>query len=162
MRVLIVFFSLEGNTRLIADAIREETGGDLTELVPVRSVPSSGFGKFLKGGLQVLSKKIPELEPFDAQPSDCDAVFLGTPVWAGTFAPALRGFIARFAPLPVPAAYFCCHRGGKGRVFQKLSAAVSAAGVLGEADFYEPLKKDRARAVERARAWAREICSKTG
>jgi hypothetical protein len=58
-------------------------------------------------------------------------------------------------------ALFCCHGGGKGRVFNHLKAALPNSRVIGEIDFVEPLKHDVTREQERARTWAQGLARTT-
>ncbi|HQP91981.1 MAG TPA: flavodoxin, partial [Candidatus Omnitrophota bacterium] len=87
MKKLIVFYSLDGNTRFIARAIAESTGADMMELQPRVQPELKGFMKYLWGGRQVFMKEKPQLLSFQKNPQDYDLIFIGTPVWAFTYAP---------------------------------------------------------------------------
>lgn len=93
MRTAIVYYSLQGNVRYVAEKVSKETGADLIELVPVKAYPDKGMVKFLWGGSAVTFKKKPELEPYKFNKDDYDLIILGTPVWAGKFTPPLRTFL---------------------------------------------------------------------
>ena len=45
------------------------------------------------GGAAVTFKAKPDLEPYSFNKDEYDMVILGSPVWAGTFAPPLRTFL---------------------------------------------------------------------
>lgn len=62
MKSIVVFYSLEGNTRMIAQAIAKETGADLLELRPKQEIPKKGFRKFFWGGKSVVFREQPDLE----------------------------------------------------------------------------------------------------
>ena len=49
MRTLIVYFSLEGNTELVAEEIAVITNGDLLKLIPLKAYADKGFAKFFWG-----------------------------------------------------------------------------------------------------------------
>ncbi|MFA6529068.1 MAG: flavodoxin [Candidatus Gracilibacteria bacterium] len=94
MRKLVVFYSFEGSTKLLAKAIAETIEADILELKPKKeTVKSHGFAKYFWGGKQVLFKQKPVLEKFDKNPDDYDVIFLGTPVWSWTYTPAMRSFL---------------------------------------------------------------------
>lgn len=50
MKNLVVYYSLEGNTKLIAKFIAKEIGSDIIELKPKKEFPSSGFRKYVWAG----------------------------------------------------------------------------------------------------------------
>ncbi len=95
MKTLIVYYSLEGNTRWAAEKIAARIGADTLRLVPKAAYPDKGFKKFLFGGKSAVMKESPELEPYEVDITQYAQVVLATPVWAGTMAPPLRTFIQR-------------------------------------------------------------------
>lgn len=78
-----------------------------------------GFMKFLWGGKQVFSKKQPELLLFDKNPEDYDLFIIGTPVWAWTYAPALRTFFANTNLSNKKSLCFVAMAAEKGRRYRK-------------------------------------------
>ena len=150
---LIVYYSLEGNTRLIAEAMAEAVGADLLPIKPQNEI-GTGFSRYLWGSAQVMMKKKPELIPFDHNPMDYDLIFIGTPVWAYTFAPPIASILEQVDLSGKDVALFCCHGGKYGKTFDKLKEMLPDSRVLGETDFFEPMKKDRSKALERAGEWA--------
>ena len=109
MRKLVVFYSLEGNTRLAAKTIAEASGADIMELIPLSQPSSEGFSRFLRGGKSAVKKEIPELEPFGVNPDDYELIFLGSPVWAWTFTPAVRAFLEKHDLSGKKVAICMCH-----------------------------------------------------
>ena len=93
MKTAIVYYSLQGNTRYVAEKVAGETGADLIELIPVKAYPDKGMIKFIWGGSAVTFKKKPDLKPYSFDSSDYDLVILATPVWAGSYTPPLRTFL---------------------------------------------------------------------
>lgn len=93
MKQLIVFYSFEGNTKFIADEIQKITGADLLELKVKNDIKSHGFFKYFWGGRQVFMKKTPELIDYNKNFDQYDRIFIGTPVWVATYAPAIRTFL---------------------------------------------------------------------
>ncbi len=86
MKILVIYYSYEGNTAFITQTIVEHLKGDVIRLKPINEMKSTGFFKFLLGGFQVIMKKRPPLEPFNQDYEKYDYVFVGSPVWAGSFA----------------------------------------------------------------------------
>ncbi|MCK5289167.1 MAG: flavodoxin, partial [Candidatus Omnitrophica bacterium] len=86
MKKIVIFYSFEGNTKLIAESIAKTIGADLLELKPKSEMQSKGFMKYVWGGKAVMMKAKPELLPMDKDIKGYDILFIGTPVWAGTYA----------------------------------------------------------------------------
>ena len=93
MKTAIVYYSMHGNVRYVAEKVAKETGADLIELIPKKAYPDKGMRQFIWGGSAVTFKKKPDLEPYAFNASDYDLVIIGTPVWASNFVPPLRTFL---------------------------------------------------------------------
>ena len=63
VRVKVIFYSLEGNSKLIAEEVAKSLNGDIVELKPKKYYANSGFKKYLWGGTSVLMKKSQNLKP---------------------------------------------------------------------------------------------------
>ena len=160
-RVLVIYYSLDGNTRLIAEAIAKEVGTDILELKPDKEPPSHGFMKYFWGGRQVFMKQVPSLLPFAYHPSDYDFLFIGTPVWAFSYTPARAAFFARFPVTGKKIALFCCSGGGPGKTLAKMRQRLWGNEILGETHFVEPLRLPPEKAAGEARRWARSLVGGT-
>ena len=93
MKTAIVYYSMHGNIRYVAQKVADELGADLIELVPKKAYPDKGMIKFIWGGSAVTFKKKPDLEPYKFNASDYEMVILATTVWASSFTPPLRTFL---------------------------------------------------------------------
>ena len=161
MHVLVVYYSLEGNTRFIAKEIAQATPSEILELQPLQSIPTKGLLKYFMGGKAAITKSAPPLNPLSRNPQEFDLLFLGTPVWGWNHAPAFNTFFAKYPFFGKDVALFCCHGGGKGAIFSKMEAALPKGNqLMGCIDFQEPLKRDSATAASKVRNWAREIVEK--
>jgi flavodoxin len=157
LKTLVIYYSFEGNTRFIAETIANSINADILELKPREEIKSKGFMKYVWGGRQVVRQKEPELFPFDKKPEDYDLIFIGTPIWAWTFTPALRTFLTSAKLQNKKIALFCCHDGQAGKTFEKMKVYLNGNTILGETDFIEPLKNDKVFNSNRAKEWAKEI-----
>ena len=161
VRTLVIYYSLQGNTRFIAEKIALATKAEILELSPLKDIPSRGFLKYLLGGKAALSKQAPPLKPLTQNPQEFDLLFLGTPVWGGTHAPAWNTLFKEHPFFGKELALFCCHAGGKGQVFTKMEATLPKGNhLLGCMDFCEPLKKETSRAISESQTWGMEILKK--
>ncbi len=154
---LVVFYSLEGNTRAIAEAIAEAIGGTLLELKPVKDVSGSGFGKYIWGGKQIIFKEKPMLQAFDIDPNAFDTVILGTPVWASTYAPALNTFLHQYPLKNKKIAIFSCFGGSSGKTHENIKRLLPQNSFIGEMGFKDPIKNNLQEQRQQAINWARSL-----
>jgi len=159
MKNLIIYYSLEGNTRFIAENIASEIGGQLLELKPVSGIKSSGFSKYLWGGRQVVMGKKPELQEIPVDPAEYDTIFIGTPVWAFSFSPAINTFLSQYRIIGKRVALFCCDGGSKGKTFANMKDRLQENEIVGEIEFVEPIKGEEGKAAI-ARKWAADIAGR--
>jgi len=91
--VLVVFYSRTGTTKKLAGQVAAELGADLEEIVDRKS--RRGPVGFVVGAKDALMKSMPEIDDPVRDPADYDLIVVGTPVWAGTMAPAVRTWLSR-------------------------------------------------------------------
>lgn len=160
MKKLVVYYSLEGNTRLVAETIAKASGADILELVPEKEPPSGGFRRIFWGGRSAVTGQKPPLKPLTLDPAEYDMFFLGTPVWAWTLSPPLNTFLAGHSLAGKPVALFCCHGGGPGKIFTKMRGAVPGGVFLGEISLKEPRSNDTPGQLELVDKWVKTVLSK--
>ena len=153
MKTLIVYYSYEGNCASIAEKIKEALpDADTLRLSTVEDKTRGSFAKYLWGGKQVLSGKKPALAPYSVDINAYDRIIIGTPVWAWSYAPAIRSFLEGTKIEEKKIALFCCHGGGKGKTLEKLKKALPGNTFIGAADFREPLAHPQG-VPEKLAAW---------
>lgn len=113
MKTAVVYYSLEGNTKLVAEKIAEKLGASLIELKCVKAYPTGNVSKFLWGGKSVTFGEKPKLLPYDFNAADYDAVILGSLVWASKYAPPLKTFLSENDISGKKLGFFVCCAGGK-------------------------------------------------
>ena len=143
MKTAIVFYSLSGNTKYVAEKMAQALGAYMIPLVPKKTYPDSGFKKFFWGGKSAIMGEKPALEHYTFQADTYDCVILGTPVWAGTIAPPLRTFIAEnlSALQGKRLAVFACCSGGPGKVMEKAKKALAVETMAAELILIDPKDK---------------------
>ncbi|WP_028856257.1 flavodoxin family protein [Psychrilyobacter atlanticus] len=157
MKKIVIFYSFEGDTKMIAENIAQAIDADILELKPKQDLKSKGFMKYVWGGKAAITHKQPELLPLNKDINSYDILFIGTPVWAWTYAPALNTFFSAHLLLDKKIALFCCHGGGKGKIFDHMNDALKDNQILGEIDFQDPLKNNTDKNIEKAKKWAEKI-----
>lgn len=158
MKVKIVYYSLEGSTRLISDEISKRLNADVLELKPVKEYPNSGFSKYLWGGRSVITKEKPQLETYSNSIEDYDLIIIGTPIWAGTFAPPIRTYLTENDLSGKKIAFFVCHGGGgEGRCFKEFEAMQPNCELISTIALVEPIKSKNAQYINNAILWAEKL-----
>lgn len=159
MKKLVIYYSLEGSTKLIAEAISQEISGDTLEIKPVSELKNKGFMKYMWGGRQVIFKYKPKLLPFDKNPAGYDLIFIGTPVWAFNYSPPIRTFLEHHQLKDKKIALFCCHGGVPKNTLNNMAEKLPGNKIIGENDFmmYPKTNKKTAQNIESARIWAKKI-----
>ena len=143
LKTAVGYFSLEGNTRYAAEKIALEIGADLYALKPLKEYPRGGFGKYFWAGKSAMFKERPRLQAIRVDAAPYDLVVLGTPVWAGSYAPPLRTFFREHRLEGKRAALFaCCSGGSADRCFEGLKREVPGCKVLGALRLIDPAKGD--------------------
>jgi flavodoxin len=120
MKTLIVFFSLTGNTRKIAQAISDELNGTLEEIQDTRN--RNGIAGYLLSIIEALFKKRSKIQEVKHDPSVYDLVIIGTPVWAFNISSPVRTYLEQKKNSINAAAFFvtCTASGGK-KVLQDMT-----------------------------------------
>lgn len=114
-RALIAYYSMTGNTRKIADEIRDAMDPDVqVELEEIREPrPRRGVPGVARALVDALLRREPPLAPVSHNPRDYDLLVLGGPIWAGRMASPVRSY-ARLYGSRAPQVAFFCTEGGNG------------------------------------------------
>ena len=112
-KILIVYFSWGGNTRIVANHIHDLVGGDIVEVETVVPYPDTyeEVTQIAPGELE--SDYRPELKTKVENMDDYDTLIVGTPIWGGYLTPAMKSFLAGYDLSGKSIAPFCTH-GGSG------------------------------------------------
>lgn len=91
MKALIVYYSLTGTTRAVAEALAKELPADIEEIRCTRYRP--GFWVFVKGIYDSAKGRLPPIDRRAHEPSAYDLVVIGAPIWASHAAPPIRTYL---------------------------------------------------------------------
>ncbi len=158
MKTLIMYYSHEGNTQVIAEAIAGELKADIERIIPKSEKPEeTGFNKYFWGGKQVFMRQKPDLKTFVKNPNDYDLIFIGTPIWSWTFSPAIRTLFDNRMISGKKIYFFCTHEGGLRGAIEKSRALIERANEwIGFQDFAN-VKKDIAGSQSKAIEWIKSL-----
>ena len=85
-KILVLYYSQSSTTKTVAEEISSRLGADIEAIVPV--TPYEGdFQATVERGKKELDEGIlPAIQPIKADISSYDVIFLGYPIWFGTYA----------------------------------------------------------------------------
>lgn len=105
-----------GNTKVIADMIREITGGDLFRIDTVKSYPEEYTETTNVAKKELNDNSRPELSSHVENMDSYDVIFLGYPNWWGTMPTPVFTFLEEYDFSGKTIVPFCTHEGsGLGR-----------------------------------------------
>ncbi len=131
-KAAVVYYSQSKvrNTALLAQWIAKATGGDLVEIEMEEPYPEpypatlKAAGRDHREGILPAIKPLPSLEAYDV-------VFIGSPIWYGSYAAPVGTFLKDNDLKGKIVAPFCTHGGGgEGRFLQDIKSACPEAKVL--------------------------------
>ncbi len=142
MKIAVVYYSLEGNTKYVSEIVKDKLNADIFEIKPIKNnINKNSFSKFLWGGKQVMMKETPEIEEIaNFNPENYDIIFIGTPVWAFTYCPPIRTFFKKYKFNNKKVVVFCQHDGGKKDTLKDMKDALPGNEFIGEFDVIGALK----------------------
>ena len=93
-KMLVLYYSQTSNTKAVAEEIAGRLGADIEEIVAVN--PYDGdFQATIQRCLQEREEgTVAEVQPLQKNVADYDVIFLGYPVWFGTYAPPVAAWLA--------------------------------------------------------------------
>ena len=94
-KVLVLYYSQTGTTKAVAEEIQAQTGADICSF----DVDQPYTGNFDETVQRCLSERekgvIPNLTALECDIAKYDVIFLGYPVWFGTYAPPVKALLEK-------------------------------------------------------------------
>ena len=160
MKTAIVYYSLEENCTLIAEALQKNLNADVFRLLLKDDKKRKGFSKFFWGCAMVVFNKKPALKLINFDPAPYDLIIIGSPVWAGTFAPPLKTFFAGTKITGKKIALFVCFGGDAGKSLINLKSLLTGNSFAGEIGFKEPASGNSEEIQKQIDEWVKQITGK--
>lgn len=122
MKTLVVYHSYTGQTRMIAEKIKEKLNCDILELKP--TVPFSTDYQSVVDEYQSneADKKIVNIEDIAIDLKEYDKVVIGSPVWWYTITPVVRSFLTKYDLSNKKIYPFATNAGWLGRTFKEVES----------------------------------------
>ena len=140
-KVLVVYYSLNGNTRNIAMRIKEKTNADIYEIKTVRKYSSSPM-IYITAKKEMNPKNYPDLKEKLPDFSQYDLIFVGSPVWWYTVASPVLSFLSQADFKEKTVVSFATHGGNYGSFFEDFEKKAKNANVIKGKDFKKVLKEN--------------------
>ena len=95
-KILVAYYSWSGNTKQVAEAIHDKIGGDLFAIETVQTYPEEYRATTEQAKKEINEGFRPDLKTKVADIAQYDVIFLGSPNWWGTIAPAVSSFLESY------------------------------------------------------------------
>ncbi len=162
LKSAVVYYSLEGNTRYVAEKIAEILQSDVIELKPVKSYKTGKLSKFIWGGKAVLSGDEPELMPYTFRQELYDLIVIGTPIWASSLTPPIRTFLKKETLENKNIAICTCNGGGPSdKCIDQMESMLSSCNIKATLDLFDPVFRPRQENEDRIIQFANTLLKTT-
>lgn len=94
-KIAVVYYSRTGNTQEIANQIQARVGGDSIQVQTVAPYPEDYNATTKQARQELDSGYKPPLRPITEDIGAYEVIFIGSPNWWGTIAPALMTFLSQ-------------------------------------------------------------------
>ena len=94
-KVLVLYYSQSANTKTVATEIATRLNADLEEILPVVPYDGTYMETIERSRQERESGKLPEIQPLKADLAAYDIVFIGYPIWFGTYALPVGSLLAQ-------------------------------------------------------------------
>lgn len=92
-KMLVLYYSQLGNTKSVAEEIANRLSADMEEIVMVNPYDTAFQATIDRCKQEREQGIIPDIQPVRADLAQYDIIFLGYPVWFGTYAPPVAQFL---------------------------------------------------------------------
>lgn len=92
-KMLVLYYSQTGNTKAVAQEIATKLGAEMDEIIAVEPYDGDFQATIERGRKELEEGVFPEIQPIKVDVAKYDVVFLGYPIWFGTYAPPVITFL---------------------------------------------------------------------
>lgn len=119
MKTLVIYYSRTGTTKKVGKKIAQMLKCDSEEIIDTKN--RDGIFGYIKSGMEAGFKRGTVIKQIKKNPAKYGLVIIGTPVWAGTMASAVRTYIKENKNKFKKVAFFCTMGGsGSKRTFKAM------------------------------------------
>ncbi len=154
-KVLIVYYSFTGNTRQVADILKDKTGGVTFEIEPDFNYSRPDIEAVAKE--QVNEGFKPKLKTAVSDIETYDVIFVGSPIWWFSVTPPVMSFLSEYDLTGKKVVPFCTYIDAYGDFFKQFEEACPDAQVVSGRDFKSAELKDSDTIEAKIDTWIAEI-----
>jgi flavodoxin len=156
MKSLIIYYSKTGNTKTVAELIKNQTNSDIEEITEKKS--RTGILGYLKSGYEAMRKKTSEINNLTKDLKDYDLIYIGSPVWGWNLVPAIRSFLNDYKIDSKKLALFCTMGGsGNKKLFSQIKSLTTNCNFIGEVAIKEQELKDKDSLNKKILDWVKTV-----
>ena len=93
-KYLVLYYSQTQTTQAVAEAIANTLGADIEAIECVVPYDGDFQATIQRGQKEMAEGNLPELKPLGVNVKDYEVIFLGYPIWFGTYAPPIAALLA--------------------------------------------------------------------
>lgn len=153
---LILFYSLQGSTRKVAQYLSKELEIPMEELKLKNDFKPDGISKYVFGGRQAVMGSKPPILPVKSDLAKYDTIILGSPVWAGRFTPALKTLLEKGLLKNKRIFFYYVSGGGPGKTDGKIQSSTKIHNTLVSTYAMTSVDKDFENQKQGVLNWARK------
>ena len=143
-KILVIYYSLTGHTKDIAERIKAQTNADLYAIELKQPLPT-GLMAYYQIWKQYKDNSFPEVNGTMPDLSGYDLVILGSPVWMYTASTPMQSFLKGADLNKKPVAIYSTQGSNPGTFFADMKNATKNANIISEIEFNNlPQKYDEA------------------
>ncbi len=154
-KVLIVYYSMSGNTDKVANFIKELTGGDVFSIQTVENYATADVENIVKK--QISDGYKPKLANSVSNIEQYDTIFIGSPVWWFSVSLPVMSFLSQYDLKGKKVVPFCTCGSNYGDFFKQFESACKGAKVLKGIDFISSELTDMDNVKSKLGDWIKEI-----
>jgi flavodoxin len=93
-KTLVLYYSQTGTTKAVAEEIQQQLGADIACIEAVEAYPQDYDSTISRWRKELNDGTKPEIKPLDINLDEYSTIFLGFPIWGGTYALPISTFVS--------------------------------------------------------------------
>ena len=94
-KILVLYYSQTATTKAVAEELQTRLGADIEAIVPVEPYEGN-FQETIERCMKEREQEVlPEVNPLQSDIAGYDVIFLGYPIWFGTYAPPVASLLGK-------------------------------------------------------------------
>lgn len=93
---LVLYYSETGTTKTVAEELQKQLNADIESIETVKPYTGNFQETIQRGQKEMQSGEWPELKPLKKKVADYDIIFLGYPIWFGTYANPIGSLVKAY------------------------------------------------------------------